>query len=441
MKNLKQSRGFARALTRIAMFLVVGAPATLVPVCPAFGQAVPPPPSSSQQPRKISVPDEHMSELLRSSVKKVVVVPGLSPANQAISGSYDEYTPGLIDGIDSGSRIGTISKEIGGVPISFPIPGMALPGAIFGGITGKYQREVQEFRDALTEVLADAANQPLTNENLALDVFWGIRKVPKLDSKLFAPTTPIPEDTDAILYVSINAVRIDVQENEAILTISASATLSRMSDSLDIYETVIHYQQTDELTNWTKNENALFRDYANFARHYLGRELADDVFARVSPNHELVPMETDTVKKLKKNEWHGISKSLSPTLAWELNLTGGDSYGAWIDAIDESDIYYDVEIYNLHELVYAEEQIQDSSHTLIVELEACQTYRWSVRPTYHVGSDKKVGEWMRSGPETDAESESAETPFTAKAMIGRNATEAPAYIQDFALLEIKCGRK
>lgn len=437
----KKSRGFSSAMRKITALFALGATLVLVPGWSASAQAVPAPPSSIQQQGRMPVLDEHMSELLRSTVKKVVVVPGLSPAQQAISGSYEEYTPGLIDGMDAGSRIGTISKEVGGVPVSLPIPGMALPGAIFGGISGKYKREVQEFRDALTEVLANAANQPLTNENLALDVFWGIRKVPNLDSKLLAPTTPIPEDTDAILYVSINAVRIDVQEDEAILTISAGATLSRLSDSLDLYKTVVHYQQTDELTNWTRNENALFRDFANFARHYLGRELTDDVFARVSPNHELVPQETDTVKKVKKNEWHGISKSSTPTLAWDLKLTGGDSYGAWIDAIDESDIYYDVEVYNSHELVYAEEQVPDSSHSLVVELEACQTYRWSVRPTYHVGSDIKFGEWMRASPEVDAESEEEESPLTVKAMIGRNATEAPAYIQDFAMLEIKCGRK
>jgi len=437
MKNDKQSRGLARAWSKAATSLVAAA-AMIIPGWSAAGQSVPTAPSSSQQPKKIVVPDEHMSEALRSSVNKVVVVPGLSPANQAISGSYEKYTPGLIDGIDDGSRIGTISKEIGGVPINFPIPGLALPGAIFGGITGKYKREVQEFRDALTEVLANAASQPLTNENLALDVFWGIRKVPNLESKLFAPTTPIPKDTDAILYVSINSVRIDVQGNEAILTISAGATLSRMSDGRDLYETVVHYQQMDELTDWTRNDNALFRDYANFARHYLGRELTDDVFARVSPNHELVPTETDTTKNVKKNEWHSLSKSLSPILAWNFNLTGGDSYGLRLDEIDAADIYYDVEIYDLHELVYAEEQIHEPSHTVMIELEACQTYRWSVRPTYHVGSDIKVGEWMRFTPDTEDE---AESELTEKAMIGRNATEAPAYIQDFAKLDIKCGRR
>lgn len=378
-----------------------------------------------------------MSESLRSSIKKVVVVPGLSPANNQISGSYEQDTPGLIGGMDSGSRIGTISKEVGGAPINFPIPGMALPGAIFGGITGKYKREVQEFRDALTEVLANAANQPLTNENLALDVFWGIRKVPNLDSKLFAPTTPIPPDTDAILYVSINTVRIDVQENEAILTISAGATLNRVSDGMDIYKTVIHYQETDTLSNWTSNENALFRDYANFARHYLGRELTDDVFARVSLNHELTPEETKTVERIKKNEWQGRTESLSPTLAWNLELLGGDPYGSWADTINASDIYYDVEIYNAHELVYAEERIQESSHALVVELEACQTYRWTVRPTYHIGGEIKTGEWMRVDPVADDETEIA----VLKAIIGRNATEAPAYIQDFATLEVKCGRR
>jgi len=440
MKKKRPSQSIASALIKLLMLLVFGATATILPAWSASGQSVSPPPSSKQTAQQ-SVSDEHMPEALRSTIKKVIVVPGLSPADQAIGGSYEKRTPGLIDGIDEGSRIGTISKEIGGVPINFPIPGMALPGAIFGGITGKYKREVQEFRDALTEVLANAANQPLTNENLALDVFWGIHKVPNLESKLFAPTTEIPNDTDAVLYVSINAVRIDVQENEAVLTISAGATLNRLSDGVDVYRTDVFYQQTDTLTNWTSNENALFRDYANFARHYLGRELTDDVFARVSPNHELGPQKTASVEPVKKNQWHGVSKSTSPTLAWQLNLTGGDSYGPWLDALDESSIYYDVEIYNAQELVYAEERIQESQHTVAIELEACQTYRWSVRPTYHVGSDIKTGEWMRFVPEPEDDDKPELALLTTRAMIGRNATEAPAYIQDFAQLEIKCGRR
>jgi hypothetical protein len=140
-------------------------------------------------------------------------------------------------------------------------------------------------------------------------------------------------------------------------------------------------------------------------------------------------MKSVTVKLAKKNVWQGSSKSLGPTLAWELKLLGGDSYGAWTDEIDESDIYYDVEIYDLHRPVYSRQQIQDPRHTVTVELDACQSYRWSVRPSYHVDGDIRYGEWMRSDT------------ATGNGNVGMKASKAPAYIQDFAALDIKCSAK
>ena len=47
----------------------------------------------------------------------------------------------------------------------------------------------------------------------------------------------------------------------------------------------------------------------------------------------------------------------------------------------------------------------------------------------------KFGEWMRLNSVSDDELENE------KGFAGRKASEAPAYIQDFALLKIKCGRK
>ena len=66
---------------------------------------------------------------------------------------------------------------------------------------------------------------------------------------------------------------------------------------------------------------------------------------------------------------------------------------------------------------------------LDVELEDCKTYRWSVRPSYRIGSDLRYGQWMRSNPDP------------ANGNIGSAAAEASAYIYDFALLKIKCGRR
>jgi len=424
-----------RASTNIVIsrvtLLMVAATATFIPGWTAHGRTSSGPSTAQQS----TTPDSytHMSEALRSAVKKIVVLPTPSPSNQEITGTYEKDTPGLVGGADAGRDMGIITQEIGGVNVNFPIPGMAIPGMIIGGISGATKREIQEFRDALTDDLAKEANQTLTNGGLALDVYRGLQSVPDLDSKLFAPTTPIPADTDAILYVTFNGVTIEVQGNEAILTTAAGVTLRRQSDGTDLYERTVQYQDKDKLENWTANENALWHDYANFARHYLGREISAEVFGRIELRHELRPKESDTVARIKKNDWQGVSRSTNPTLAWELTLLGGDSYGPWASAIDESDIYYDVEIYDMHRLVYAEKQVPDPHHTLEFEIDACKTYRWSVRPSYHRGNDIKFGEWMRFESDSDTD--------PGNGSVGRKASEAPAYIQDFALLKIKCGRR
>jgi len=411
-------------------------------VASAYGQGVPPPPSNTQQtsipqPAAVSPSDKHMPEVLRDSLKNIVVVGSPIPADRDITGSYEQDTPGLIGGMDEGARKGTISKDIGSIPVNIPIPIISIPMQIFGGLSGATKRELQEFRDELTEELANAGGRSLVNEGLALDVYRSAQKLPDMNLSLFAPTTPIPADTDAVLYVSIGGVTIDVQGKEAILTASAGASLSRQSDGLVLYETFVQYQNRDTLSNWTENDNALWRVYANFARHYLGREIAADVFERININHELLPQKTENVALVKKNPWQGKSKSTVPTLAWELELLGGDSYGAWTSAISEADISYDLEMYDMQQLVYAEKNIPGTSYTLALDIEPCRTYRWSVRPSYRVGNDVKYGEWMRMEVEVDPD---VKLPG-GKGIFGRQLSESPAYIQDFAALEIECGRR
>ena len=374
----------------------------------------------------------HLSEAIRSSVRKVVVLAGESPIDQATTGSYEKQTSGLYGGAESGSRIGQgVGTEVWPVSMRIPIPILTYPGALIGGITGATKRQIQEFRDRLTDDLANASSQPLTNDALASDVFWGLRRLPNLDSKVFAPTTPIPEDTDALLYVSLRDITIDVQGKNAIIRTTASATLRRVSDGEHLYEVGVTYEDRDSLSNWTANENALWRDYANFARHFIGREISAKVFDRVELKHELQPQPTNTVKRVKKNDWQGISRSLRPTLAWELKLLGGNTYGPWANSIDAADISYDVEIYDQRRLVYSAKQVSESRHIVAEDLEACKTYRWSLRPSYRIGSDRKFGEWMRFNSDT----------YRGTANVGRKASEAPAYTQDFASLNVKCGSK
>jgi hypothetical protein len=383
--------------------------------------------------------EAQMPDALRLAVKKVIVIAGQGPASETVKGSYEQETAGLVGGADAGSRMGTISKEIGGVPINIPIPGLAIPGAIFGGITGATKREIQEFRDALTEELVSAESPQLRSDGLAIDVFWAIRKRPGLESHLFSPKLDIPGDTDAVLYVNFNDVTIDVQRSDAIITASAAATLRRLSDGQNVYQSEIRYQDRASLGDWTDNDNALWREYTNFARYYLGREIAADFFNRVKIDHELLPLATDSAKPDRKNKRKFVSESQMPTLAWELKIQGATAYEGWPETVDEANIFYDIEIFDDRQLVYDAQKLPDPEHTLTYELDACQGYRWSVRPSYHINGEVRFGEWMRFARPAQNKPDPQTAVF--RGIAGEEASEAHAYISDFPLLEIECGRR
>jgi hypothetical protein len=265
-------------------------------------------------------PATHMSEELRSSASKIVILASAGASSENVTGSYNKETPGLLGGMADGSQIGTIPVEVGPVPVGIPIPILREIGMIFGAISGGTKAEIQDFRDKMTEDLMDAVDQPLTNDSLANDVFWGLKNVSTLEPKIYALTTPVPEDTEAILYVSLTGLVINVQDDEAIIEIAATARLERRSDSSTIYRKEVTYQDRDTLSNWTDNDTQLWREYRNFARHYLGREISAELFERVALNDELVPKKTDTIKPVKKDDWRAKTKVRKPTLAWDFKI-------------------------------------------------------------------------------------------------------------------------
>lgn len=390
-------------------------------------------PSANPSPAGVASPQSHLEEALRAGIHKVVVVPGADPTKQDIAGSYDKKAPGISGGIVRGSRLGSPTIDVGGINVGVSIPQLMLPGALVGGAAGYARQKVQDFRDALAKDLANADDQPLTNSRLALHVYQELRSEPGLEPGLFAPSVPIPDETDAILFVSINDVTIDVRGDDAILKTTAEITLRNRGDGTTMYQRWVFYQDQDSLANWTKNDNALWRDYANFASHYLGREVAAEVFTRVKLRQELKPVQTKSVSIRRNDEWHGSSRSRTPALAWELTLAGHNPDYPWAGEVDESNTDYDLEIYDTHRLVYAEHGIPEPAYTLATGLDACTTYRWTVRPVYRIGGSVKNGEWMRapSGSGDD----------TGGGNIGEYASEAPAYLRGFPSLKIECRAK
>lgn len=407
--------------------LVIAIWACCIPDCAsAAGSTAPAAPTS---PATAASPG-HMPEALRSGIHTVIVVPGASQTDQQLTGSYGKDGLGAAGGMVQGSKLGFPSTGIGNVSVGISIPQLILPGMLAGSLFGMTKQELQDFRDALAKDLANAKDQPLTNSRLALHVYLELRASPDLETRLFAPSLDIPEAADAVLHVSINDVTIDVDRDDAILKTTAEITLNSQSDGSVIYKKWFYYQDKDTLSDWTASDNALWRDYTNFALDYLGRAIAADLFTGVDLVRQLQPAATDTLSMGRNDVWQDSSKSRTPDLAWKLTLAGHQPDYPWADDIDESNITYDLEIFDDHHPIYGQQGIAEPFHTLAYELDACKTYRWSVRPAYHVNGGIKYGDWMRSPPESGR--------GTGSANEGNKASEAPAYIQYFPTLRIDC---
>lgn len=430
--------GLARGLIALAIII-----ACAVGAAPDVSLAGVPPPPSTLLRKPPPEPSEDMTEELRAQVDTIVVVATRNPAGEAVSGSFEKDTFGLIGGAAGGYEVGQIRKEAGPVPVEYRIPGTAIPGAIIGALFGGVQREVQQLRDALTEELVDAKSTPLTDDGLAMDVYSRLRRVLESNSRIVAPTTPVPEDTDAVLHVKFAGVSIDVQGADAVITTTAVASLRRLRDDAQLYRTIVHYRDRDSLRNWTEDDNKLWHTYVNYARHYLGREIAARVYNRVELPHTLTPEATESMRRDGENPLHFVSQTTQPELAWVLEVagvTGGPLTGG-AGKLDESVTWYDVEIYDSDRLVLLEEGVPEPRYAVPMELE-CGEYRWSVRPSWRVGGTVRYGRWMRFPPPSeDADEGEGEEQVPQNGLSGRAASQAPAYTQDFPLLTIACGRR
>lgn len=385
-----------------------------------------------------AAPPPPMTTALRSSFRHLAIVPGPSPYESDVSGTYDDDTLGFLGGVDAGTRAATVETEVGGAQVRFPIPVLMGPARLIGGIAGKTQREIQEFRDALTDDLKRDTSRPLTNENLALNVHQGVRELPAFGTRLFAADAALPDETDAMLHVSIRALGIDVQGRDAVITTIAVGEVVRGSDRKPVYTTVVYYTDRDTLGQWTANDNALWHRYSDFARHYVAREIAAQVFERVPFEHALQPVATKTVKLARKSDWQATSRTLTPTLAWQASVPAGNALGPDGSDVVAADLMYDLEVYDQQRLVYAEELLPGTQHEVAFGLSPCETYRWTVRPAWRVGDSINYGDWM-TAPSAPADPK----PLFAGAVgvDGRKASASPAMLEDFATLEIKCGSK
>ncbi|MFT5502083.1 MAG: hypothetical protein ACI88G_002225 [Woeseiaceae bacterium] len=343
----------------------------------------------------------HMAEELRSSVRTVAVKPSSSRPILSVGGDYGRAVPTASEGASAGAEAGaSASGEIIGenpaaillLPILLPVAMIA--GSIMGAAAAKIQQQVQEFRDQLTEDLTQENNATLPSDALAREVYVRLESVSDIEPTLTTAEASIPADIDATLDVVVEQLTVMVEGNDAIMTAAASAKLTRTEDNSMIYSKGYNYSVKDTLNNWTRDDNALWSDYIDNAQQYIARKISDDFFEKVELRHVLRPLASASVSDITRSDWTGSAISPTPTLAWELILLGGDTYGGWTDQIHESAVAFDLEIYDDDQLVYFSYNIPEPRHAVQEALPECKSLSWSVRPVYHIDGKTRAGEWM-----------------------------------------------
>ena len=99
-------------------------------------------------------PVKQMSDELRESISRIVILPIAGESNESITGTYGKETRGLAGGMAKGAEIGQFPVEVGQVPIAIPIPILREIGMLFGGVSGALERRTQELYDRMAEDLA-----------------------------------------------------------------------------------------------------------------------------------------------------------------------------------------------------------------------------------------------------------------------------------------------
>jgi len=378
-----------------------------------------------------------MSEDLRESIRTVAVEASSSPATISVEGDYEKEVRTTGEGAATGAgaglaltgqMIGEDSRAIILAPII--LPAAVIIGSVGGATAAKVQQEIQEFRDELTDDLTEKSTNPVGASMLAASLNSRLEKLN--DFEPLASTTQ-PESAaaaDAVLEVGVIDLTIMVNGNDANMSTTAYAKLRRSSDGVIMYYDTYRYSQKDTLSNWVKDENALWVDYVDHARLHISREISNDFFEEIVLRHVLRPAGNDSSTARSRGDfWHKTSKTPTPTLSWELFLLGSDAYGEWTDRIDAGAVTYELEIYDEHELVYAADDIDTPHHEVQEALDVCETYSWSVRPLYHIDGKTRAGEWMNF-------LKGFGRVFRSKGGSPHSAT--PDFTQDFPQLTIRC---
>ncbi len=370
-----------------------------------------------QQPTVLYGRDgNYMAEDIRASISSISIEAGSLAPTLYVGGDYGAETltagegaaAGAAGGVlATGEMVGEDPRAIILVPIILPVAIVA--GSVTGAAAAKIKQQVQKFRDGQTEEMLDDAEFGNPNTELAQNFEESVRAVDDVD-------VVDADQADALLIVTLKEIGVIVNGNDAEISATAGVLLKDPSGRV-LFMRDVDYWDKDTLSNWTANDNALWKQFTINAHRHIARVASERMFEAVTTRHVLRP--TD-------NDWSGMARSKQPVLTWDFVLLGGDSF----DDTDIADnpILFDIEIYDGSRVVYSAQDVAGMSHEVAGDLPRCRTLSWTVRPIFEIGGQKRAGEWMRQA--NLAERLSGHQPWSYKR----------EFWKGFAEIKTGCGR-
>lgn len=340
----------------------------------------------------------HMSESQRAGIRRVAIAAGSAEPTVSVGGpdygkQGDEVSKGMVQGMGAALSGGAEAGEGAGLyllllPVILPI------AAGVGGIAGAAEANRRENNKEAADALMEAYNGQLPNTLLAREVESQLSGLPELDVFLADDPAAIATDpepaADALLTVGVSAVSALARGSDGQLGLAVDAVLLRLPDHEVLYEDTYWFEDTRSMRAWTENNAEPWLEHLRQAKLRISERIIEDLFTQVELRHVLRPLPGAD----QEDSEGGRAASVTPKLAWELVLLGGDTHLPEPLDIDPAHVAWELQILRAGRTVYRRGGLAEPVHQVEEALEACADYRWSVRPVYQIGDAQRVGEWM-----------------------------------------------
>ncbi len=347
-------------------------------------------------------------------VRPIALVVTMTGEEEAVDLQRTGWLSNFGRGAAKGSQLGAVGFVCYGPGIIICVPGLAIVGAIGGGVYGAVASEsASEWKEAETAfrtVLADLALDELLSNHLvafAREHGYEIRRpqdIPLSPKEGWSASALAEQEIHAVLEIRdptpmLVPAKFTVNPPRR-LVVAAQVRLIRTDDEKVLVDRVVSddLSPVRQLGGWTADNATAFRDRVSPGVRQLAENIVTELFLQVRFRERRIgiapflDMKLQGYRPLYPPPWKWAGRHipeitpLQPTIRWEPSRKHHPTYDlrVWREAGGV-----------VGDLVYQREGLVEPSHKIEEALERATIYFWSVRARYQVDGRHRITEWSK----------------------------------------------